>query len=158
MKKLFSIALAIVMMIFAVVPAFAAISPTAGIEYDVIIENTEGGKGSYTSEIIDGEKVVILTANSKDGYEFSRWEIDGKYTVLEGSLKSKVLKVVINSDIVATPYFTKNGTEATIKVSQDPKPVSPQTGDFTFYYIGVIALAFVAIFGAVGVKLATSKK
>lgn len=158
MKKICAIALAVVMMIFTVVPAFAAISPSASIEYDVVIENTEGGKGSYTTEILEDKKTAILTATPKDGYEFAYWVIDGKYTIISGNLKSAVLTVILGSDIVATPHFTKNGTEATVKVSQDPKPVSPQTGDFSFYYIGIFALAFVVMFGAVGIKLATSKK
>lgn len=159
MKKICAIAMAVVLMIFSVIPAFAAISPSADIEYDVIIENTEGGKGSYESEIIEGKKYVTLIADAKDGYKFSHWVVNGDYTIVEGSLSDSEFVVVLNSDIEASPYFDKiDGGKTDDSIDQDHSSTSPQTGDFGHYYIFLVAGLLVAMMAAASVKLSETKK
>lgn len=154
MKKICSVLLAVILVIFATVPAFATISPSAETEFDIIIINTGGGKGSYTTEIIDGKKYVTLTADAKDGYEFTHWEIDGEYTIVEGSLDDEKLVIILESDCEASPYF--DGIPVT-PPTQNTDPVSPQTGDthsYTFMFVGLL----IALAGVTGLKIASSKK
>jgi len=159
MKKFCAILMAVVLMIFTMIPAFAAISPQPGLEYDVIIENTEGGKGSYTSEILENKKYVTLIATSKDGYKFSHWIIDGKYVIIDGSLNDPEFNIQINSDIVAKPIFDKIGGGAGDEdIDQDHSSTSPQTGDFSHYYIFLVAGLLVAALAVSTVKLSTSEK
>lgn len=155
MKKIFALLLAAMLMIFTVVPVFATdvISPSATDEYDIIINNTDGGSGSYTSEIIDGKKYVTLTADSKDGFTFTHWEIDGDYEIVKGSLEDEELVIILNSDCEATPHFEGESVQPT----QNKGDVSPQTGDSSsvvFLFVGL----FVALVGAAGIKVAKSKK
>ena len=158
MKKFCAILMAVVLMIFTMVPAFAAISPKPGLEYDVIIENTEGGKGSYTSEILENKKYVTLIADAKDGYKFSHWIIDGKYVIIEGTLSDPEFNIQINSDIVAKPIFDKiGGGSADGDIDQDHSSTSPQTGDFS-HYIFLIAGLLVAALAVSTVKLSTSEE
>lgn len=158
MKKICAIVLAAVLMVFTVVPAFAAISPMPPVEYDVIIENTEGGKGSYTTEILEDKKHAILVAHPKDGYKFSHWVIEGDYTITDGSLTSDEITVLLNSDIVATPHFVADGKKPGTTPDQDHGSTSPQTGDFIPTLMIIFSSAFAVLFAGVGVKLATSKK
>ena len=152
MKKICAIVLAAVLMIFTVVPAFAAISPMPEVEYDVVIENTEGGKGSYTTELVEDKKHAILVAHPKDGYKFSHWIIDGKYTIVEGSLTDEEILIYLGSDVEATPIFIKDGTQSTGPADQDHGSTSPQTGDSGFNPILIVSGLLVAIFGVVAIK------
>lgn len=158
MKKICAIVLAVVLMVFTVVPAFASISPIPPVEYDVVIENTEGGKGSYTTELLEDKKHAILVAHPKDGYKFSHWVIEGDYTIIDGSLTSEQITVLLNSDIVATPHFVSDGKKPATVPDQDHGSTSPQTGDYVPTFIMFLAGAFALMLAGVSVKLATSKK
>lgn len=164
MKKVFAVLFATIILAFTAVPAFAAKdknpSPSATSTYNVIVHPNKGGTGSYTTTTTSDGKYVILTAHNKDGYVFKYWIIDGKYVLIDGSLKSEKLKLKLNGDIEATPYFEPiNGTNPPhSSVSQNTGNKSPQTGTDPLFY-GIIALAvLLTVSGAVGVKLATSKK
>lgn len=169
MKKFFSCIIALMMVMFAAVPAFAASddvkSPQGTLKYLVDVEQTNGGHGSYnisTGINENGEQVVIFTANTEEGYKFDHWEFDGKYRT-DGSLNDSTLELVISSDIIATPYFvsTSGSTEptqagTTVVVQKDTSPSSPQTGrnDAPLYAIILFA---VAACGVATVKFVKSK-
>lgn len=154
MKKFVSCIIALMMLMFATVPAFAASvdSPQGTIKYLIEVDKTDGGNGKYEiSTGIDekGKQVVIINATPEDGYVFDHWVIEGPYTTT-GSLTEKTLELIISGDIVATPYFvSKNGptdsTQAgtTVVVQKDTSPSSPQTGrsDAPLYAIIIFAVA-----------------
>ncbi len=155
MKKIFAVLMAVMLMIFTVVPAFAAhvISPDVTGEYDIIINNSVGGTGSYTSEIIEGKKYITLTADTKDGFVFTHWEIDGEYEIVEGSLKDEEIVIILKGDCEATPNYEGVKEQPT----QNNGDKSPQTGDSSSYVFLFVGL-FVALAGATGLKIAKSKK
>lgn len=156
MKKVVSCIIALMLVMFAAVPAFAASddikSPQGTLKYVVVVDDTKGGKGDYqmTTGINEkGEQVVHLTAKPDENYKFDHWVIDGPYTP-EGSLTDPTLDVVITGDITATPYFvTSDGktepTQAgtTVAVQKDTSPSSPKTGrnDAPLYAIILFAVA-----------------
>lgn len=140
MKKIVSIVFAIMLIALSVVPAFAAVSPTAPTyKYTVEIIPTEGGDGSYefTSSIDEnGNQNVHITPKPNPGYKFDHWVIEGEYTTND-KLTDADMDLVITSDIKATPYFTKDGQVATGTVNKDTGSTSPQTGanDFVPYIV-----------------------
>ncbi len=158
MKKVFALLLAVVLVVFATVPAFATDlkSPSGDQEYDVNINNNQGGTGSYTTEYVEDGEYTIITADPNDGYNFSYWVINGDYELIEGSLTDLSIKIRPLSDIVVTPYFEKDG-----KIVEGPdgddSGTSPKTSDATTYVFATIALLSVALFGAVVTKKVTSK-
>ena len=164
MKKIFAVLFATLILAFTAVPAFAAKdknpSPSATSTYNVIVHPNKGGTGSYTTTTTSDGKYVILTAHNKDGYVFKYWIIDGKYVLIDGSLDSQKLKLKLNGDIEATPYFEPiNGTSpSNTSVSQNTGNKSPQTGTDALFYAIIGFALFVTVVGAVGVKLAVSKK
>lgn len=90
-KRVLSIMIAILLLIFSSVSVFAAESPTAEPDINVKVNPTQGGTAVYTylSGIGEGENggtIVKLEAKANDGYRFSYWEIQGEYIILEGSL------------------------------------------------------------------------
>ncbi len=161
MKKTLSILVAVIVICVSAVPVFAAPSPTAGKEYNIIVHNNDGGSGSYTVDTDKDGKHATITAHPKKGYKFVKWIITGKYKIEKGNLKSKKLSLLLNGDVEATPYFKKIGSKSTTggtPVKINTSPTSPKTGDNTIYFIvGVSALGLIAI-SALGVKLAKSKK
>ena len=166
MKRIFALSVAALILVFATIPAFAAKtknpSPTKPTEYTVIIHNPNGGTGTYTIEVDEDGQHATLVAHPKNGYEFVGWKIKGKYTILSGSLSDAELTVLLGSDIEAYPMFKKIGSKSVTSgsaISINSSPTSPQTSDNTamYFIIGFVAL-FVIAAGAVGIKLAISKK
>lgn len=152
MKKIASCLMALMLIIFAAVPAFAASdvkSPDGKIKYKVTIISTTGGSASYefTTEINEkGEQGVRLNAKTDTNYKFDHWKIEGSYTT-DGSLKNPTLDITITSDITVTPYFVKSDgtTEPTkpVVIQKDTSPSSPKTGrnDAPLYAIILFAVA-----------------
>lgn len=169
MKKAVSVLFAVVMVVFASVPAFAAegevnspvatTAPDSSLKYEVDIIPTEGGDGSYEfiTEIDEnGNQVVRIIPKANPGYTFDHWEIDGPYTT-ENKLTDPEMKLVITGDITVKPYYTKAGTVATGTVSTDTSTTSPQTGanDAIPYAVG--ALSLLACGAAVVMLVKTNK-
>lgn len=157
MKKIFAVLLAVVLVVFATVPAFAIKSPSGETKYDVVVNNNQGGTGSYTVESVEDNDHYIITADPKDGYEFSHWVIDGDYDIIEGSLTDITITIKPLSDVVITPYFEKDGETPGEGPKDDDSDKSPATGDVSTQVMVVIAMLSVALFGAVVVKRSTSK-
>lgn len=160
MKKTLSVIVALIIVALFAMPAFAAPSPTASKEYKIVVHNNNGGTGTYTTKVDKDGKHATITAHPKNGYEFVKWTTKGKYDIDDGDLTSKKLIITLNSDVEFTPIFKKIGgkTSSTPSVSINESPVSPKTGDNSFYFlIAGIGVLFAA-FCAVGVKLVVSKK
>lgn len=156
MKKVFAVLVAAMIVVFAAVPAFAAPSPTKSSgKYKVTMHNQNGGSGSYTEEKDKDGQHVTLKAHPKNGYTFTKWVIEGDYEITKGTLTDDEIVVLLKSDIDVTPQFKGKG--GSVSVSQNTSPESPKTGDSTPLVITLISLSVLAL-GAVGVKLATSKR
>ena len=164
MKKIFALAVAALILVFAAVPAFAADknpSPTKSTDYNVIIHNPNGGTATYTIEVDEDGQHATLVAHPKNGYEFVGWRIEGDYTLEDGTLTDEEITVLLHSDIQVYPQYRKIGsssvTSTSISVNSDT--TSPQTSDNSaMYFIIAFCALFVVIAGAVGIKLAVSKK
>lgn len=163
MKKTLSLLVAALILVFSAMPVFAAPSPSASKEYNVRVHNPNGGSSTYTTKTDKDGEHVTLTAHPKNGYKFYKWIIRGKYVIEKGSLKSDVLTLLLKSDIEVYPVFKKIGSKSTstgsgTSISQNTSPTSPQTGDNTIYFVSALLAVVAVAFGAVGVKLAVSKK
>lgn len=160
MKKTLSILVAVIVLALSVTPAFAAPSPTASKEYNIIVHNNKGGSGTYTTKVDKDGKHATIVAHPKNGYEFVKWIIKGKYKIEKGDLNSKKLRLLLKSNVEATPVFKKIKTGSTTTgspVSVNRSSTSPKTGDNTMYFVIGISAAAVLVLSALGVKLAKSK-
>lgn len=158
MKKIFAILLAVVLVIFATVPAFAVKSPGGDKEFDVTINTNQGGTGSFTTEVVGDDNHILLKADPLDGFKFSHWIINGDYVIISGSLTDADLVIMPLGDVVATPYFEKDGEVVPGEpVTPDDGNKSPATGDVTTQVMAIVGLLSVALFGAVATKKALSK-
>ncbi len=163
MKKTLSVLVAALILVFSAMPVFAAPSPSASKEYNVRVHNPNGGSSTYTTKTDKDGEHVTLTAHPKNGYEFSKWIIKGKYVLEKGDLSDDVITILLKGDVNVYPVFKKIGSESTstgsgTNISQNTSPTSPQTGDNTIYFAVALLAVVVVAFGAVGVKIAVSKK
>lgn len=161
MKKTLSIIIAVVIAALSVMPVFAVVSPTASKEYSIVVHNNEGGSGTYTSKIDEDGKHATIVAHPKNGYEFVKWIINGKYVIEKGDLNSKKLRLLLKGNVVATPVFRKikTGSKTTgTPVVVNRSSTSPKTGDNMPYFVVGISAAALIVISALGVKLAKSKK
>ncbi len=155
MKKTLAILAAVLLIALSAMPAFAAeiYSPQPTIaNFEVKIIPDPNGGGSYDFDYVtpvgdDGTQVIHLSATPYDGYTFTGWTIDGKYTT-NGKLTDTELDLTISSDITATPVFTKNGEEA--KTAGTPTKIdnstkSPKTGSVDYIFAGIASIAVVGI-------------
>ncbi len=159
MKKIFAVLIAALIVVFAAVPAFASPSPTKSSgKYKVTMHNQNGGSGSYTEQWDKDGEHVTLKAHPNNGFTFTKWVIDGDYEIVKGKLTDDEIVLKLKSDIDVTPQFKKEGgSGSAVSPSQNTSPESPKTGDSTPLVITLISLSVLAL-GAVGVKLAVSKK
>ncbi|MBQ7505583.1 MAG: hypothetical protein IJT79_09780 [Ruminococcus sp.] len=164
MKRIFALSVAVLILVFASVPAFAAKdnpSPTKPTDYNVIIHNPNGGTGTYTIEVDEDGQHATLVAHPKNGYEFVGWKINGKYVLESGSLTDEEITILLKSDVHAYPMFRKIGTSSVTSgsISINSGTTSPQTSDNSaMYFIIASIVLFVVAAGAVGIKVAVSKK
>lgn len=145
LKRIIAVMIAVLLLMFSSVSAFAVISPSGDHRNKVTIVATEGGSGIYTSESGVGEgpnggTIIRLEPKPNDGYTFSHWEIEGTYTILEDGT---LLVIEAFSDITAIPYFVKTGSSSSNgPVDSNTSQTSPQTGDKTLlFFAGAIVLA-----------------
>jgi hypothetical protein len=89
----------------------------------------------------DAGEIVTLTATETNG-TFVEWVLQCEYRIVEGDLKSKVLKIEPYTDIHAIAYFKG----ASKPGEQDSDKTSPKTGDPMFAVIPFMMLALAAAF------------
>lgn len=160
MKRLITIALAIVMIFALGVTVFADSSPVPKEQYSIVVtySPSDGSLGDASADkntvIIDpsDDGLVTLTANVKDG-KFSKWDIKGEYDIVEGNLTTPKLVIRPHSDIIANAIFEKDGKPATPDTpssSSGGSGTSPKTGD-PLYMIIVFSILALGM-GAFAVK------
>lgn len=152
-KKVLAVLVAMLIVMFSCVSAFAAISPSGKPSLNVTIIPTGGGTGSYdiTTEIEKGPNggtLVDFTPKPNPGYTFEKWEIEGEYTVVEGDMGSEKLTVEAFSDLVVTPHYTSESGTPGGSIDANTGQTSPQTGDSTNVMFAV-TVVLVAMAGAV---------
>lgn len=166
MKKVIAVMFAAIVMLFSVVPAFAAVSPQPStFKYKVEIIPTEGGDGDYkfTTGIDEkGEQHVFIEPIPYDGYTFDHWEITGGPFRTDSKYTDANMNIIISGDIVCTPYYRKassggtTGPVATATAKKDNSTTSPKTGASDVVPYVVLVLSLAACSAAV-VKLVKSK-
>lgn len=161
MKKMISVALAIVM-IFALAATFAAKDSPVGKDYysidvgyspaDGSLGTASGDKSSVKISAPDEDGNVTLTAVSKDKGVFSKWNIKGDYEIVSGKLTDSVIVIKPKSDVEAIAEFTAPGSSPDQKPTEKPNDskTSPKTGDPMWIILGLAVLALGA--GAIAVK------
>ena len=161
MKRLISVALALVM-IFALTATFAAKSSPSGEDYySIVVKYTpadgslgtaSGDKSSVKVSEPDPDGNVTLTAVNKGQGAFIKWTIDGEYDLVSGKLTDAVIVIKPKSDITAVAEFEKPGATPDQKPTEKPNDsqTSPKTGDPMWIILGLAVLALGA--GAVAVK------
>lgn len=166
MKKVIAVMFAAIVMLFSVVPAFAAESPQPStFKYRVDIIPTEGGDGDYkftTGIDKNGEQHVFIEPLPYDGYVFDHWEISGGPFRTANAFTDENMDIIISGDLVCIPYYRKasnggtTGPVATATAKKDDSTTSPKTGasDVVPYAILVLSLAAC---GAAVFKLVKSK-
>ena len=166
MKKVIAVMFAAIVMLFSVVPAFAAVSPEPStFKYKVEVIPTEGGDGDYkftTGIDKNGEQHVFIEPIPYDGYTFDHWEISGGPFRTDSKYTDANMDIIISGDLVCTPYYRKasnggtTGPVATATAKKDNSTTSPKTGasDVVPYVVLVLSLAACSV--AV-VKLVKSK-
>lgn len=166
MKKIIAVMFAAIVMLFSVVPAFAAVSPEPStFKYKVEIIPTEGGDGDYkftTGIDKNGEQHVFIEPIPYDGYTFDHWEISGGPFRTDSKYTDANMDIIISGDLVCTPYYRKasnggtTGPVATATAKKDNSTTSPKTGASDVVPYVVLVLSLAACSAAV-VKLVKSK-
>ena len=167
MKRIASVALALIM-VFALAATFAAKDSPVGKDfYDISVGyspadgslgTAASDKGSVKISDPDENGNVTLTATAKGDGVFDKWTIDGDYDIVSGSLTDPVIVIKPKSDIKATAQFKAPGStpdESSSKGSGsqsggNESQSSPKTGDPIWIVIGLSVLALGA--GALAVK------
>lgn len=178
MKKILTVAIAVLMLAFSVMPALAVESPSAPTSYRVVTVNGDGvfGQVIYITDIQgDGtQRIAVKVTVTDNSYDFTGLEIDGDYVVTSGSLTDSYVELLISSDLTVNVTSNKSGEEtnptgtgtttpATTSPSGDKKTddsnKSPQTGSqdsFIFIVLGLSAAALAA--GVIVAKRRSSEK
>lgn len=165
MKRKILVALVVALLTFASVPVMAASSPASDVVYSITIGDQTVGKNGASNIQVDGGKVsvstgavkvgeeVTLTATADDGYKFSKWVIEGDYTIVSGSLTSETITIIPKEDIVINAEFVdEEGNVVTNpKGDSDSSVTSPKTGVAT----GAILVTLLA---SGGVAITSRKK
>lgn len=97
MKKLFAIVLAVVLVAAVSVTAFAAESPTGELKFDVTVSASNSNSGKV-EKVDNGDGTVTLKF---EGEGFKKWDIDGTYDVVDGSLETATITIKPTSEIKA---------------------------------------------------------
>ena len=137
MRKLISLALAIVMVLsFAVIAVSAEISPDK--YYEVVVGSEGNGTASTDkSQVLanDDTDYATLTATANGGY-FTKWIVTGSYTAISGDEYSDVFVIRPTSHVTAIASFSKEADVLTMsgdtlgngKISINPLTVVKNSG------------------------------
>lgn len=123
-------------------------SPSKQEEPLLIVNHNTGGTGSKqrVKSKKDGFRYKI-TANAKQNFTFSKWKIEGKYKIISGNLKGKIMIIDLITDCEATPYFVRTDGKKVTKVKINTSSISPKTGPPEFENIsGIVAIIFCLLF------------
>lgn len=147
MKKIFAIALAVLMLAGLATVAFAADSANGTIYHKVNITLNLNGKTEALDPqtVTDGDSITI-TAPEREGFTFEKMVISGDFRN-EKTYTEKSVTITPLGDIDVVIYYTGSGSTN----PGDNGNTSPQTGaDYTLAVL-------VAVIGLFGMAIATKK-
>lgn len=148
MKKLLVPIIALIILVAFSFTAFAEVSPTARIIYNVLIHvnNTEAG---WVERIDNEDGTITLIAHTNDGFVFGKWVITGDYELEHGTLELPNITFLPNGDVnIDVQYKTDEDKPG----KRDDDDDSPDTGN------APLAEAMVVFFTAAGAAFVASKK
>ncbi len=160
MKKVLVLTFAVMMIACLSLSAFAEVSPTAPVVYDVSVSSYAGGNVNTSYDEETGVYTLVAAAN--DSNSFSKWEITGDYEIVEGTLESATLKIKCASDVEVSAVFVDENGDVVVDDVQTPDDTvpstttpaddssdAPQTGSNTLSYLALAlcvacAVAFIS--------------
>lgn len=168
MKKKILMAIVVALLTFSAIPVMAADSPTASAVYNITVGDktvskegssgikVNGGKISISTGVVKIGEEVTLTATPNKGNKFSKWIIEGDYTIVSGNLTDATITIIPNSDLDIDAEFVDSEenpiTEVeTTKGATDPSVTSPKTGAAT-------GALLVTLLASGGVAITSRKK
>lgn len=152
MKKIFAVLL-VALLTLSSVGVMATPSPSADKLHKVTVNGddvkknggtvkVDGGKIIVSKGVVKEGKKVTLKAKADKGKKFSKWEIDGDFTIVSGSLTSDSITIIPNGDIDVDATFDPvkggkgEGESKLVKPEDesgiqapDNSNISPKTGD-----------------------------
>ena len=157
MKKIISILMILVILgTCTAVVAGALESPTKEQSWHITVKTDGDGSADADKYSIIKNEDETVTLTAKDGVDsFTEWQIDGSYTIVDGSLTSRVLTIKPSSDIVATAKFGGGSSSSKSSSGTNSSSTSPKTGSFT--YALILTLLAVAA-GAVAIVISRKVK
>ena len=139
MKRIISLALAVLITAFVAIPVFASDSPGKPPVYTAEVSSSDNSLGTVV-KTINSDGTITITA-SPISNEFTKWVITGEYELISGSLTDKTIVIRLKSDVTAVAYFNGKAVDG-----------SPTTGASA-----VSALMLLSLFSA-GVALYSCKR
>ena len=130
MKRLISIAL-VLMMVLAMTVSVAALDSPGPKEYYKITIGSEGkghATASDTKFEVGSDGTITLNAYEDGGF-FTKWIIDGKYTVVSGGESEDVLVIKPESDISAIASFSEEKDYLNVYAKAEPEEYGDATAD-----------------------------
>lgn len=130
MKRVISFLL-VVMMIFAMAVSVSALDSPGKKEYYKIEVGSEGkGHATKSADKFEVGTDGSVTFNAyEDGGYFTKWIIDGKYTVISGGEYEDVLVIKPDSDILAVASFSEEKDYLNVYAKAVPEEYGDATAD-----------------------------
>ncbi len=130
MKRVLSVVL-VVMMIFALAVSASALKSPGQKDYYKIEVGSEGkGHAEKSADKVEiGTDGTVTFTAIEDGGFFTKWIIDGKYTVVSGSEYDDVLVIKPESDILAVASFSEEKDYLNVYAKPEPPEYGEATAD-----------------------------
>lgn len=154
MKKFLSVLMVVAMLFAIAIPVAAEISPGPKPEHDVDagVVPEDGGE---VNEIINGDGTITLIVKPDDKHTFVKWEIEGEYEIISGSLTDTTITIKPVTDVKADAVLNKN-TATDDKPT--PKPPQGSTSPSTGVTPVLCAVAMVVSMAGAGYSFKKSSK
>lgn len=154
LKKISAFFAALVLTVFACVPAFAAKSPSGNKTFEVTISSNRSDFKQNFSYVQNGENYELTAEEDNDNYTFAGWEIEGEYVIVSGSLTSRDLVIRPIGDVKIKQVFDVIADEDDKgeQGASNKSDKAPQTGNNT---VAALAVMFAA---AAATTLIAAKK
>ena len=154
MKKICVLLLALVMMFALTTSAFAVISPSGEIKYNVkhyVVSMITGETSYQWYKVVPDGDTLIITLDEKYVEFFQKWDIKGDYELIKGTLDGSTTEIVIrpNSDVDVYSYINAE--------TEGPSNDSPTSPDTATPVAGLVALMAISAGAAVVAKKQISK-
>ena len=124
MKKFLSVLMVVAMLFVIAIPVAAEISPGPKPVHKIDAEVVPEG-GGEVDKIDNGDGTITLIVKPEDGHNFIKWDIDGEYEIVSGTLTDTTITIRPSTDINAEAHVEK---VTPVKPTPKPPVTSPSTG------------------------------